>query len=65
MRCNVCKYAQNYIGEGSSYYEEDTGTLCILTIEDEQTENKNGIGCICNQKTLDKRYRQYCNGMSN
>ena len=55
MRCNVCKYAQFYIGEGSDYYEEDSCTLCWLTNEDEQTENQYGIGCIFNQRTLDKR----------
>lgn len=55
MRCNICKYAQSYIGEGSAYYEEDSCTLCYLTNEDEQTENKYGIGCKFNQRTLDKR----------
>lgn len=57
MRCNICKYAQSYIGEGSAYYEEDSCTLCVLTNEDEHTENRYGIGCKFNQKTLDKRYR--------
>lgn len=57
MRCNVCKYEQGYIGEGSAYYEEDSCTLCNLTNEDEQTENRYGIGCKFNQKTLDKRYK--------
>ena len=59
MRCCCCKYRQDYIGEGSAYYEEDSCTLCYLTNEDEQTENIKGeIGCKFNQKTLDKRYRQ-------
>lgn len=57
MRCNICKYAQSYVGEGSGYYEEDSCTLCWLTDEREQTENKYGIGCIFNQRTLDKRQR--------
>lgn len=55
MRCSICKYAQSYVGEGSGYYEEDSCTLCWLTNEDEQTENRNGIGCIFNYRTLDKR----------
>lgn len=38
MRCNVCKYKQGYAGEGSSYYEEDSCTLCFLTDYSEQTE---------------------------
>lgn len=58
MRCSVCKYARSYVGEGSGYYEEDSCTLCALTSEEEQTENAYGIGCIFNQKTLDKRNRQ-------
>lgn len=59
MRCNVCKYAQSYIGEGSAYFEEDSGTLCWLTSGDEQTEDRYGnIGCKYNQRTLDKRYRE-------
>lgn len=57
MRCSICKYAQHYTGEGSSYYEEDSCTLCKLTSKDEQTENRYGIGCKFNQKTLDRRYR--------
>lgn len=60
MRCNVCKYRQDYVGEGSGYYEEDSCTLCILTNDSEQTENKQGeIGCLFNQKTLDKRYKEW------
>ena len=59
MRCNVCKYRQDYVGEGSGYYEEDSYTLCWLTNESEQTENRYGeIGCIFNQRTLDKRNRE-------
>lgn len=58
MRCNVCKYAQSYIGEGSGYLEEDSCTLCWLTNEEEQTENRYGIGCKFNQKTLDKRNKK-------
>lgn len=64
MRCNVCKYKQGYAGEGSSYYEEDSCTLCFLTDYSEQTENSKGeIGCRLNQRTLDYRYRmmQECN----
>lgn len=57
LRCSSCKYRQSYVGEGSGYFEEDSCTLCYLTNEDEQTENIYGIGCIFNQKTLDKRYR--------
>ena len=57
MRCNICKYVQSYVGEGSGYYEEDSCTLCWLTDESEQTENRYGIGCIFNQRTLDKRRR--------
>ena len=57
MRCSSCKYRQSYIGEGSGYFEEDSCTLCWLTTEEEQTENKHGIGCIYNQKTLDKRFK--------
>ena len=57
MRCNVCKYEKSYTGEGSGYYEEDSCTLCNLTNEHEQTENRNGIGCKFNQRTLDKRYK--------
>jgi len=66
MRCNVCKYQQSYIGEGSAYYEEDSCTLCFLTDESEQTENKYGIGCIHNQRTLDSRYKvmKECNHTS-
>ena len=45
------------MGEGSGYLEEDSCTLCWLTTEEEQTENKHGIGCIYNQKTLDKRFK--------
>lgn len=59
MRCNVCKYKQSYVGEGSGYYEEDSCTLCFLTNENEQTEDRYGnIGCLFNQRTLDKRNRQ-------
>ena len=58
MRCNCCEYAQYYVGEGSGYYEEDTCTLCSLTNEDEQTENKQGLGCIFNKRTLNKRKRR-------
>lgn len=58
MRCNVCKYAQSYMGEGFGYYEEDSCTLCYLTTEAEQTENAYGIGCKFNQETLDNRYRR-------
>lgn len=58
MRCSFCKYARSYVGEGSGYYEEDSCTLCSLTDEEEQTENRYGIGCIFNQRTLDKRNRQ-------
>lgn len=58
MRCNVCKYRQDYVGEGSGYYEEDSCTLCWLTNEDEQTENQYGIGCKFNQRTLDKRNKE-------
>lgn len=59
MRCIVCKYAHDYIGEGSAYYEEDSCTLCDLTDEKEQTEDKYGnIGCLFNQRTLDKRKRE-------
>ena len=57
MRCSVCKYRQDYIGEGSGYYEEDSCSLCWLTEEKEQTENRFGIGCKFNYKTLDKRYK--------
>jgi hypothetical protein len=59
MRCNICKYAQDYVGEGSGYYEEDSCTLCFLTCEEEQTENDYGIGCKFNQRTLDKRYKEH------
>lgn len=59
MRCNICKYAQDYIGEGSGYYEEDSCTLCYLTSEEEQTDNAYGIGCKFNQRTLDKRYKEH------
>jgi hypothetical protein len=59
MRCNICKYATSYVGEGSAYFEEDSCTLCWLTDESEQTENRYGeIGCIFNQRTLDKRRRE-------
>lgn len=59
MRCMVCKYKQSYVGEGSGYYEEDSCTLCFLTNENEQTEDRYGnIGCLFNQRTLDKRNRQ-------
>lgn len=58
MRCSVCKYRQNYVGEGSAYFEEDSCTLCWLTNEDEQTENQYGIGCKFNRRTLDKRHRE-------
>lgn len=57
MRCSSCKYRQSYVGEGSGYFEEDSCTLCWLTTEEQQTENKHGIGCIYNQKTLDKRFK--------
>lgn len=57
MRCSVCEYKQSYVGEGSGYLEEDSCTLCWLTNEEEQTENNRGIGCIFNQKTLDKRQK--------
>ena len=57
MRCNVCKYRQDYVGEGSGYYEEDSCSLCWLTTEKEQTENKFGIGCKFNYRTLDRRYK--------
>ena len=42
MRCNICKYAQSYIGEGSAYYEEDSCFLGWLSDESGQTENKYG-----------------------
>lgn len=58
MRCFCCEYRQDYIGEGSAYFEEDSCSLCYLTNEHEQTENRNGeIGCVFNKKTLDKRKR--------
>lgn len=63
MRCSVCKYRQDYVGEGSGYYEEDSCTLCWLTNEDEQTENQYGIGCKFNSKTLDKRKRDLDNAI--
>lgn len=65
MRCNVCKYASSYVGEGSGYYEEDSCTLCALTSEEEQTENAYGIGCVFNQKTLDKRNKQLMENYKN
>lgn len=59
MRCFNCKYEQQYVGEGSGYYEEDSCSLCMLTTEEEQTEDRHGnIGCLFNQRTLDKRYRE-------
>lgn len=58
MRCSCCKYAQSYVGEGSGYYEEDSCTLCSLTNENEQTENRYGIGCKFNYRTLDKRNKE-------
>lgn len=59
MRCNVCKYRQSYVGEGSGYFEEDSCTLCWLTNESEHTEDRYGnIGCLFNQRTLDKRKRE-------
>ena len=57
MRCSCCKYRQDYVGEGSGYYEEDSCTLCWLTTEEEQTENRFGIGCKFNYRVLDKRFR--------
>lgn len=60
MRCNICKYKQSYVGEDSGYLEEDSCTLCWITNRDEHTEDRYGnIGCKFNQKTLDKRYRDY------
>lgn len=60
MRCDICKYRQSYIGEDSAYYEEDSCSLCFLTNESEQTENKYGeIGCLFNRQTLDKRYKEW------
>nr|DAY46040.1 MAG TPA: hypothetical protein [Caudoviricetes sp.] len=58
MRCHNCKYKQPVM-----CIEDDYCTTCWLTSEDEQTENKYGIGCIFNQKTLDKRHKEILKGI--
>ena len=62
MKCATCKYSKGSLSQGSSYYEEDSHSLCFLTDYGEQTDT-NGLGCRLNQRTLDYRYRmmQECN----
>lgn len=61
MRCIFCNYAQQVYN-----CDDDTCSVCWLTSEEEQTENKYGqIGCLYNQKTLDKRNREVLQGIKN
>ena len=55
MRCKICKYCPELTGWDPDECYTD---LCHLIDNNEITENRYGIGCIHNQRTLDKRNKE-------